>query len=181
MMCLSIRIKSILCILLFFCLYCIQSHASQAVPCTQQQHQFESEILFLNTEEQEGQVRNTCVHCGYSYIEYLPATGHHFGEWQVELEMEDGSKKELRTCQGCGRSETRVVSADKPLVNQISEGENKIMPKGPQKWKPNRLDALFSAGIGCVWGYAAVILWYNGQVLNWYKEASRKKERRSRK
>jgi hypothetical protein len=51
---------------------------------------------------EEGYTTYTC-HCGDSYIDdYLPATGHNFGEW-----TQTAPGVEERSCETCGETETR--------------------------------------------------------------------------
>jgi hypothetical protein len=71
-------------------------------------HEFESRIIRMNTETQEGLVENKCVRCGYSYFETLPMTGHVYTDWEVLEEPSDGHAGiEIRHCLICGREFTR--------------------------------------------------------------------------
>lgn len=130
-------------------------YANTTYSCEDGIHEFESHIRVLNTEDTQGEVENICIICGYSYIEYLPATGHQFGEWEtVDENTKMGIRTEKRVCLGCHRSEFREV----PIRVE---------------WKANQMDYLLSASIGGIWGYGALALWYDGLVLNWYKKNSR--------
>jgi len=153
-------LRILLIVFLFVSLNSKTGYADTAYSCENGIHEFESHIRVLNTEDTQGEAENVCVLCGYSYIEYLPATGHRFGEWEtVEENAKMGIKTEKRVCLGCRRSETREVPMEK-------------------LWKVNKLDYLLSASIGGIWGYGALALWYDGLVLNWYKKNSRKTSKR---
>lgn len=153
----------LLCTLLFTILCCGVGNADMHPYCTGgKQHEFESHILKPNSEESAGQVENVCILCGYTYMEYLPATGHHYGEWNVvEERTESGIRIERRECQSCHRDEVRTVRIDPsfPDSDSAQEKESGI----------NRIDFALSASIGGIWGCTAAVLWYNSLVLNWYK------------
>lgn len=132
-----------------------------------EQHEFESHILVLNSEESEGQVENVCILCGYTYIEYLPATGHQYGDWEVAEERpESGVRIERRECLECHRGEVRTIRLESPSADSEDIPEERA--------GPNQMDYVLSASIGGVWCCAAAGLWYNSLVLNWYKRQSMK-------
>lgn len=149
--------------LLLSILCCGAGYADTHPPCTGgERHEFESHILVLNSEESEGQVENICKLCGYTYIEYLPVTGHRYGDWEVvEERPESGSRIERRECRHCHRGEVRTVRITPP----VQESES------PPEEEPgiNQMDYVLSASIGGIWGCVAATLWYNSLVLNWYK------------
>ncbi len=129
------------------------------------QHEFESHILTLNSEDSEGQVENVCILCGYTYIEYLSPTGHQYGKWEVLEERQDsGIRIEQRECQSCHREEIRTVRTE-PLIQHSDQKKRSGI---------NGLDFVLSASIGGIWGITAAVLWYNRLVLNWYKRESAK-------
>ena len=162
------RLQALLCSLLLAILICSAGFANTHPPCTGGgTHEFESHILVLNSEDTEGQVENVCTLCGYTYIEYLPATGHNFGNWEVvEEKPESGIRIERRECQGCRRGETRTVRIEQPPkeAGTDPDGEPGI----------NQMDYVLSASIGGVWGCVGAAVWYNSLVLNWYKRESLK-------
>lgn len=163
------RIKFLvfLCMTFLMFLYTGFVYASPMEGCIDGSHEFESELLVPNTEDEEGQVRNTCIKCGYSYMEYLPRTGHQYGDWiVVEQDSEAGIQVEERECINCHRTEHRETEI--PLTEGIDETE-----ETGNKRKGNAMDYILLSTITCVWSYAAVMLWYNSLVLNWYKKAYR--------
>lgn len=130
-------------------------YADVTYSCENGFHEFESHVRVLNTEDTQGEVENVCVRCGYSYIEYLPATGHEYGEWEtVDEDAQTRIQTQKRICRQCYRSEFREI-AMKP------------------KWQANQMDYLLSAAIMGIWGYGALALWYDSLVINWYKKNSR--------
>lgn len=152
------------------CLWCRSTIADTVDFCPQVgAHEFESHILVQNSEKSEGQVENICVHCGYTYIEYLPATGHVYGEWQLVGEQDgSGARIERRECLQCHGDETRVVTS-------VPEPEPEPDPEPAEPlWYANEMDYVLSTSIGGLWGYAVLVLWYNSLVLNWYKRECRK-------
>ena len=165
---LKIRLHALLLTLLLSILCCGAGYADTHPPCTGgSEHEFESHILVLNSEDSEGQVENVCTLCGYTYIEHLPATGHHYGDWQVvEEKTESGIRIERRECRDCHRSEVRTVRVEPPVQAQ------EVQPE--EDPGINQMDYVLSASIGGVWGCAAAALWYNSLVLNWYKRESMK-------
>jgi len=164
------RLLMLLSTLLLTILCCEVGYAYTHPDCIDgKQHEFESHILILNSEESEGQVENVCILCGYTYIEYLPATGHHYGEWKVVEERPDsGIRIERRECQGCHREELRTVRIN-PLLPDSDSGSAQ-----EEEYGINRMDFALSASIGGIWGGTVAVLWYNGLVLNWYKRESAK-------
>lgn len=159
-------IRMLICTVIMVCLWCGSTVANTIDTCPSGGiHEFESHILVLNTEESEGQVENLCIHCGNTYIEYLPATGHTYEEWQLVEDQEgSGSRIERRECLQCQRGEVRVVRS-------VPEPE----PEQPApSWHANEMDYVLSASIGGLWGYVVLILWYNGLVLSWYKRECRR-------
>lgn len=150
-------IRMLICTVIMVCLWCGSTVADTVGSCPNgEPHEFESHILVLNSEESEGQVDNVCIHCDYTYIEYLPITGHTYGEWQLVEEQEgSGTRIERRECLGCHRGEVRVVRNE---------------PEQPASlWHANAMDYVLSASIGGLWGFTVLVLWYNSLVLNWYK------------
>lgn len=162
-------IRVLLCTVLLTGLWCESTIAAVTDSCPfGESHEFESKILVPNNEKSEGEVENFCIHCGWSYIEYLPATGHEFGEWQpVEKNEESGTAIERRVCLQCGRGEVRTVGFER----EPEQSETETI------WRPNKMDYALSVSIGGMWGYVALILWYNSLVLNWYKREYRKNMR----
>ena len=162
------KLLMLLCTLFLTILCCGVGYADTHPACTGgQQHEFESHILKLNSEDSEGLVENVCTLCGYTYIEHLPATGHHYGDWKVvEERPESGIRIEQRECQGCHRGEVRTVRIEltSPDSDPAQEDEPGI----------NRMDFVLSASIGGVWGCTIAALWYNSLVFNWYKRESAK-------
>lgn len=150
-------------------LYPVSSHAQPDTACSHGSHEYVSDVLTPASEEEPGQVQNTCIYCGDTYIEQLPATGHVFGPW--ETEEKDGISIERRICSQCGRQEERpaALAAETPPIEKEPD----------TAWKANSMDYVLATATGGVWGYAALVLWWNSLVLIWYKrECRRKKEKR---
>lgn len=162
------KCKFFICVILFVCLFCRSGYADTGPVCPNGTHEFESHILVLNQEDKEGQVENVCIHCGYTYIEPLPATGHFMSEWQMsDTAADDGMRYEYRICEQCGRIETR------PAAGRPGETEE----EASEPWKPNEVDVALSFSISGLWIFAGAALWYNSLVLNWYKKQIRLKKR----
>lgn len=160
--------RILICTIMMTCLWCGSTVANTVGLCLDgDPHEFESHILIPNTEESEGQVENVCTRCDFTYIEYLPATGHTYGEWQL-VEEQDGSRIERSECLQCHRTEVRVVRSEPEQL----EPE---MQKPELSWHANEMDYILSASIAGLWSYIALVLWYNSLVLNWYKRECRKK------
>lgn len=52
----------------------------------------------------------TCTLCSDTYTEEIPATGHHFGEWEtVRVATANQKGQETRTCEKCGCTEDREI------------------------------------------------------------------------
>lgn len=158
--------------LLLTILCCRAGYADTHPACTGgRQHEFESHILVLNSEESEGQVENVCTICGYTYIEYLPATGHLYGDWKtVEERPESGLRIDRRECQTCHRAEVRTIrtQSSSPDSDSIQEEKPGI----------NQMDYILLSSVVGVWGFTIAALWYNRLVFNWYKRESAAKNRR---
>ncbi len=138
------------------------------------QHEFESHILVLNSEESEGQVENICTLCGYAYIEYLPATGHIYGDWKtVEERPESKIRIEQRECQVCHRAEVRTIR-----IESSSTDSDSIQEEKSEKPGINQMDYILSSSVGGVWLCTLAALWYNSLVFNWHKRESAVKDRR---
>lgn len=154
---------AILCAILF----CLTSYAQSQTRFPHCAHEYVSRILVPASESEQGKVQNTCIDCGDAYIEYLPATGHVFGPWETTAESQ--GRLERRSCSQCGRSEERVRS----VTTAVSE---KPPAEQERAWRTNNMDYVLTAATGGVWGYAAIMLWWNSLVLIWYKnECSRRK------
>lgn len=153
--------------ILITCFWCRDALASAPHFCLDgAPHEFRSNVLSLNTETEEGQVENICLICGYTYMEYLPATGHDYGEWQiVEENTASGNRIKRRICQKCDRAEVQTVKME-PLSEQ-AKGDS----EGESNWNANGLDYVLSVSLGGLWGYVILVLWYNQLVLGWYKRA----------
>ncbi len=166
--------RLLLCAVLFVCLCYGNVYANTTPPCPTGAHEFESHIIVMNSEDTEGQVENTCIHCGYTYLEILPATGHHYGEWLAEGDVtDDGMQLERRECTNCHRSEERMVPATVEEADDIEEPVQK-------KSELNTADGVLATSICSIWGYTAYTLWNNGKVLRWYKKECQKIRRRRR-
>lgn len=155
-------------------------HAADTYSCAEGRHEYESVLLQINTEFEDGQVRNTCVQCGYSYIEALPATGHTFSDWEIVSEATDTETGiESRQCVGCGRVYSRTLPVKK---TPIFLPEKAITPEIGEvpvtDWKPNAMDYLLVGSISGVWAYTFLMLWYNGLVINWDKRERLKRRKR---
>lgn len=160
----KISVMTVLCIFFF----CLTSYAQPEAECPHGTHEYVSRIRVPATETEPGQVENTCIYCGDVSVEYLPATGHVFGPWET---VQEGQRNlEKRICTRCGRSEERAL----PRTAVVPESP----PAGARTmWRANNMDYVLTAATGGVWGYAAVILWWNSLVLIWYKkECMRRKE-----
>lgn len=149
--------------LLYTILCCEVGYANKHPACIgSEQHEFESHILELNSEESGGQVENVCTLCGYIYKEYLPATGHRYGDWIVlEERAESVVRIEQRECLECHREEIRTVRTKLSSTNSDSIKEKKHVI--------NQMDFVLSTAVGGVWAGTLAALWYNSLVLNWYK------------
>ncbi|MSS10660.1 hypothetical protein FYJ38_18720 [Clostridium sp. WB02_MRS01] len=169
------KLLTLLGTLLITILCCTVGYADTHPACTGgPQHEFESHILVLNSEESEGQVENVCTLCGYTYIEYLPATGHKYDGWKtIEERPESKTRTERRECLVCHRAEVRTIrtTSSSPETESIQEEKS-------EKHGINQMDYILSSSIGGVWVCTAAVLWYNGLVLNWYKRESTKRLKR---
>jgi len=161
--------------LLISILCCRAGYANTHPVCTGgPQHEFESHILVLNSEESEGQVENVCTLCGYTYIEYLPATGHNYGDWKtVEEKLESRIRIEQRECQVCHRAEVRTIR-----IESSDPDSDFIQKEKSEKPDINQMDYILSSSIGGVWICTAAALWYNSLIFGWYKRESAAKNRR---
>lgn len=157
---------AVLCIFLF----CLTSYAQPQTRFSHDVHEYVSQVLVPASESEQGKVQNTCISCGDTYIEYLPATGHVFGPWETATESQ--GRLERRSCTQCGRSEERVC----PGILTVSE---KPPAEQENARRINSMDYVLTAATGGVWGYAAIALWWNSLVLIWYKKEClcKKKER----
>lgn len=158
--------------ILYTFFFCFTSFAQPESECPHGTHEYVSQLLVPATEQEQGQVKNTCIYCGEVSTEYLPATGHAFGPWETTQEGENHFER--RTCSRCGRSEEREL----PITVVVPEKP----PAGTKAvWRANNMDYVLTAATGGVWGYAAVVLWWNSLVLIWYKEEClrKKKERKN--
>lgn len=55
---------------------------------------------------------DTCSRCSYSTYEVIPATGHHFGEWQTTKAPDcTHSGTQQHTCPDCKTTETKTINA----------------------------------------------------------------------
>ena len=80
---------------------CLACGLEDKIFSTPAEHQYEA-VVTEPTCTEEGYTTYTC-HCGDSYIDdYLPATGHNFGEWTPTA-----PGVEERSCETCGETETR--------------------------------------------------------------------------
>lgn len=151
--------------------FCLASYAQSWDECPHGVHEYMSQVLVPASESERGRVQNTCIYCGDVYIEYLPATGHVFGPW--EIITEEQGLMEHRICSQCGRSEERVRS-------ETAEESEKPPTEHGNAWRINSMDYMLTAASGGVWGYAAIVLWWNSLVLIWYKnECSRRKREKN--
>lgn len=148
--------------------FCLASYAQSQTGCTHGTHEYVSRVLVLASEHGQGKVQNTCIYCGDAYIEYLPATGHVFGPWVTAAESQ--GRLERRSCSQCGRSEERV-RPETPEASEIPPAEQ------GNAWRTNSMDYVLMAATGGVWGYAAIMLWWNSLVLIWYKEECSRRKR----
>jgi hypothetical protein len=169
------KLLTLLGTLLITILCCRVGYADTHPACTGgPQHEFESHILVLNSEESEGLVENVCTLCGYTYIEHLPATGHKYGDWiTVEERPESRIRIERRECQICHRAEVRTIR-----IESSSPDSDSIQEEKSEKPAINQMDYLLSSSVGGVWVCTAAVLWYNSLVFNWYKRESAVKNRR---
>ncbi|HBG13403.1 MAG TPA: hypothetical protein DDX68_20225 [Clostridium sp.] len=169
------KLLTLLGTLLITILCCTVGYADTHPACTGgPQHEFESHILALNSEESEGQVENVCTLCGYTYIEYLPATGHKYDDWKtIEERPESRTRIERRECLVCHRAEVRTIR-----IESSSQDSDSIQEEKSGKPGINQMDYLLSSSVGGVWMWAAAALWYNSLVFNWYKREIAAKKRR---
>ncbi|WP_395548743.1 MULTISPECIES: hypothetical protein [unclassified Lacrimispora] len=169
------KLLTLLGTLLITILCCTVGYADTHPACTGgPQHEFESHILALNSEESEGQVENVCTLCGYTYIEYLPATGHKYDDWKtIEERPESRTRIERRECLVCHRAEVRTIR-----IESSSPDTDSIQEEKSEKPGINQMDYILSSSIGGVWVCTAAVLWYNSLVLNWYKRESTKRLKR---
>lgn len=179
-----IMIRLIMCVSVLVCLHfaAFFTYASETHSCADGRHEYESRILHINTEYEDGQVENTCVRCGHSYIEILPATGHTFGEWEVIKEATNTETGlESRQCTDCNRVYERVIPVVKTTVKPIESTlvANLADPPAVQP-KPNAMDYVLVGSISGVWAYTFLMLWYNGLVINWDKRERLKKRKGKR-
>lgn len=91
-----------------------------AAECEPDEHEYEIFIIQYATPEQDGVRELVCVNCGYSYTEDIPRSGHHFSEYEIEIEADcahEGVK--VRQCQDCGVKEYDII----PYTDDHSFGE----------------------------------------------------------
>ncbi len=61
---------------------------------------------------------DTCSKCDYSTYKEIPAKGHNYGEWKVEVEpTTDSEGFKTRTCSICGEKETEVIPKLEKEIN----------------------------------------------------------------
>ena len=84
-------------------------------PC---EHIWDDGVVTIPPEcEYTGEILYTCISCGETYTERIPAIGHSYGEWEIitpPTQTEEGY--EIRTCYTCGATEGRnipVLEAEK--------------------------------------------------------------------
>lgn len=174
-MCFDRKSRVLLCSVLIVCLWYGSAFAATTYSCSDgSPHEFQSQILVLSTEEEEGQVENVCLKCGYRYIEYLPATGHKYGEWYIVEESFGTNRRiERRECVQCHRGELRTVVIETNLGDKSEPGSRDV-------WSMNRFDYVSVASISGIWVYGAAVLWYNQLVLNRFKKQLRRNRRKRR-
>ncbi len=61
---------------------------------------------------------DTCSKCDYSTYKKIPALGHDYGEWKVEVEpTTDSEGLKTRTCSICGEKETEIIPKLEKEIN----------------------------------------------------------------
>ena len=86
-----------------------------AAKCTQPQHEYKSQVIRYADPETDGEREFVCIHCGDTYTEVLPRTGHEYGDYQVEKAATCASEGlRYRTCITCGKIEYEVI----PFTNE---------------------------------------------------------------
>lgn len=161
-------IMAVLCVLFFN----MASYAQTSPKCSGGIHEYVSEVLVPASEDKDGQVQNTCIFCGDTYVERLPVIGHAYGLWEDTENQNGDSRMKRRICSRCGRSEEGWF----PIAGDSAEG---LGDRAGFAWKVNEMDYVLTAATGGVWGYAAIMLWWNSLVLIWYKkECLRNKEKK---
>ena len=85
-------------------------YETHVIPATG--HSYVPEVI-APTCTARGYTIYTCEHCGNSYIDdYVPATGHSFGEWEVYQAATCDKVGEMRrTCSSCGYYESKIIPA----------------------------------------------------------------------
>lgn len=74
-------------------------------------HDYEAELITPSTDDSDGLQRFTCLKCGDTFDQVIPATGHAWGPWQTVVEPTcESSGVERRVCEtDTSHVEERVV------------------------------------------------------------------------
>lgn len=104
--------KLLLTVILINILLPIWSWEVLATNCTAAEHDYQVEIIKYAEDDQDGLRQYTCRHCGDTYTEIMPRTGHQYGSWYTVTEVScthDGVQR--RQCEACGHQEEKVILA----------------------------------------------------------------------
>ena len=96
--------------------------------CTDREHGHDFIDSTIDPDcEEIGYTKHACVNCQYSYNDnYLPATGHSYGEWKtIEEPSINSAGVQQRTCEHCGATQNRTLGA---LSGTTSGGKDNTAP-----------------------------------------------------
>ena len=96
--------------LLVFLIWSIYGNNVSAAKCTQGEHEFDVHVVEYAQGDSAGIREYVCIHCGYSYEEEIPRTGHHYGEYRIVQEAtcaQEGLK--VRECLDCGIEDSDII------------------------------------------------------------------------
>lgn len=97
-------------LLLLFLAWIIVGGECTAAPCTSSSHEYKAKILKYADPDNDGVREYKCIHCGDTYTEAIPRTGHVFGEYHTTQKADCANEGvEVRECVQCGKKESRII------------------------------------------------------------------------
>ncbi|MDD3360426.1 MAG: hypothetical protein PHW34_01975 [Hespellia sp.] len=150
-------------------------YAQSDYDCTAGLHEYEVVITKAAGESEDGIRTYTCILCGATYEEAIPAYGHHYGDWTItKAATTDQQGEEVRTCTRCGEKEMQVIpvlsiSVD-PITTPLKERVS-VVPK-PEMEPPFQITVM--DGVIAVTDLLILIIFLlmilsDLSVLRWYK------------
>lgn len=120
------------------------------------EHEYKVELIKQALPEEDGLRVYTCIKCGYSYEEILPATAHTWGEWFLLHEpLCEMTGVEQRTCRHCGYFEQRELAALGHNFHMVSAREPDCEEGGSTRYECSRCGEFYetlSPALGHQWG-----------------------------